>query len=74
METIILAIDPSCRLLGKRSIAQFRSIPFAASPLDSYQRGDNRDRDREHKKLEVGSKGVPCEVEKRDGSGRRAGK
>ena len=70
METIILAIDPSCRLLGKRSIAQFRSIPFAASPLDSHRRGVRS----EHKKLEVGSKGVSCEVEKRDGSGRRAGK
>jgi hypothetical protein len=69
MDTIILAIDPSCRLLGKRSIAHLRSIPFAASPLDSYRRGARS----EHKKLETGSKGLPCEVEKRDVS-RKAGR
>ena len=69
MDTIILAIDPSFRLLGKRSIAQFRSIPFAASPLDSHRRGGRS----EHKKLEAGSKGAPCEVEKRDTS-RKAGR
>jgi hypothetical protein len=70
METIILAIDPSFRLLGKRSIAQFRSIPFAASPLDSHRRGARH----EPKKFEAGSKGVPCEVEKRDGLSRKAGR
>ena len=69
MDTIILAIDPSFRLLGKRSITQFKSIPFAASPLDSHRRGGRS----EHKKLEVGSKGAPCEVEKRDTS-RKAGR
>ena len=66
METIILAIDPSIRLLGKRSITHLRCIPFVASPLDSHRRPN-------HKKTEGGSKGAQCEAERRDVSKKQSG-
>ena len=63
MDTIILAIDPSIRLLGPRKISQIRCIPFVASPLDTHRRGC--------KKTEGTTRGLQCEVEKREKRERR---
>lgn len=63
MDTIILAIDPTIRLLGRRSITKLRCIPFVASPLDSHRRSAPS------KKTEGSSRGATCEVEKRENSG-----
>ena len=63
MDTIILAIDPSVRLLGKRTITQFRCIPYVASPLDTHRRGSGASRS--DRKVEGISRAATCEVEKR---------
>jgi hypothetical protein len=63
MDTIILAIDPTIRLLGRRTITKFRCIPFVASPLDSHRRSSPS------KKTEGSNRGATCEVEKRENYG-----